>query len=786
MSLIQSSIAKRFILYILIFSTVITTVLTAVQLKIDYDNGIRQIHNDIEVVRASHLDGLINSLWQFDQQALQIQLDGMFKLKDMQYLQLRSADGLNLQAGESVESEHLISETFVLSKVYDGVRVELGTLQVHFTLTRLYQRLIDKALIIAFTQAIKTFLVSFFIFIIFYHLIGKHLTALVQWAKGYRLNSAHSGFQLQRTHNPPDELKSLAQAFNQMRQNIHDDTFQLRLFRRLIESSRDALYVLDAHTGHILDVNRAACEMLGYEPEHLLQMNIRSLSVGLQTSMDFESIAAATREQQRGLTFEDLHKHKNGSHIPVEISSVFFEQAEDKAVFVCGVRDISERQRALKAIEYQAQHDQLTDLPNRYLLYDRINQQILEANRLQQHLLLMFIDLDHFKHINDSYGHSFGDRVLIEAGKRLQQALRKSDILGRLGGDEFVALAPINKGEESFTQLAKKILEAFQQPFEFENTQILIHSSIGLCVYPDDGESAEILLRNADAAMYKAKNAGRNSFQFYSPELTELAEQRIQLQQEIDQALKNREFVAYFQPQLDSNSGRTCGAEALVRWLHPKRGLVPPAEFIPIAEKTGQIREIDQFMLESVCQFIQKWQAEDLQIPRISVNFSGNEIEAREFCQGIAAILESHRSVATKIEIEITESQFMHHPQHCMEEMQKLRNKGITLAVDDFGTGYSSLSYLKNLPIDKLKIDQSFVSGLPQDSADCSIVRSIIALAHNLNLQLIAEGVENSQQQGFLREAGCPKQQGFLYSQPLDEKAFVNYLKTHKGKLRSA
>lgn len=782
----RTSIAKRFILYILIFSTVITTLLTAIQLRIDYNNGLRQIQNDLEVVHDSHLDGLINSLWLFDSAALEIQLNGMLKLNDMQYLRIYSDDGLDLKVGEIAHLDHLISQSFPLQKEYDGQLIELGTLEVHFTLTRLYQRLLDKALVILLTQGIKTFLVSFFIFVIFYQLVGKHLSHISDWVSRFRLTSRADAIHLERPGEPDDELQSMVNAFNRLQHNIARDTQQLRMFRQQLEASRDALYVIEAASGRILDVNRAACDMLGYAAEELIGMRVHEISAVLMDGQaEFQQMAEATRNTPAGVIFEDEHISIGGQRIPVEISSIFQHNTRGD-VFVCGVRDINERKRAQQALQFQAQHDQLTSLPNRYLLHDRISQMIFEARRNHDSLILLFIDLDHFKHINDSYGHSFGDKVLLETAQRLQQNVRESDTLARLGGDEFVALARIQARPETYSDFANKMLEAFRQPYQIDETRLLVHCSIGVCIYPQDGDSAELLLRNADAAMYKAKNHGRNAFQFYSPELTELAERRILLQQELDQALKQQQLIPYFQPQIDSKTRRVIGAEALVRWQHPERGLVPPGEFIAIAEQTGQIRQIDQYMLNRVCEFITRNLQQGIVLPRISVNFSGKEIEASLFCEEITAVLKHYQCPCQQIEIEITESQIMRNPEQCIGELERLRQRGIRLAVDDFGTGYSSLSYLKKLPIDKLKIDQSFVRNTPKDNADCSIVRSIIALGQNLDLELLAEGVETPEQQSFLREAGCALQQGYLYSKPLAEEVFLNFLKAQKAPLQSA
>ena len=418
-------------------------------------------------------------------------------------------------------------------------------------------------------------------------------------------------------------------------------------------------------------------------------------------------------------------------------------------------------------LDYQAHYDLLTGLSNRVLFNDRLEQAVEKAKRQDGRFALLFIDLDRFKQINDSLGHSVGDKVLQIIAKRLQSVVRKEDSISRLSGDEFTILIQDLKQVTDASFLAQKIISSLAEAINIENHTLYITSSIGISIFPNDGLDANNLLKYADAAMYKAKEEGRNNFQYYSSEMTEKAFERVVMEASIRKALDNNEFVVYYQPQVDGRTDKLVGMEALVRWLHPNVGLVFPDKFIPLAQETGLILAIDQWVMNSAMKQITKWYEMGLNPGILALNLSMRQLGQEGCVDKLGLMLKESGCRPEWLELEVTEGEIMKNPENAIDVLKKISNMGIELAVDDFGTGYSSLSYLKRLPIDKLKIDKSFVNGLPDDEEDVSIARAIIALAHSLKLSVIAEGVETKEQKEFLVENGCDFIQGYFYSKPI-------------------
>ena len=418
-------------------------------------------------------------------------------------------------------------------------------------------------------------------------------------------------------------------------------------------------------------------------------------------------------------------------------------------------------------LEYQANHDALTSLPNRVLFMDRLEQSIKLAQIEEQKVAVVFIDLDHFKEINDSLGHHIGDRVIIEITSRIKKIMRKSDTLSRLGGDEFCIIVNDVTCIDDISIIIFDLMSAVKEPILIDKHSLYITMSIGISMYPNDGIDASTLLKDADAAMYKAKENGRNTYSFYNEEMTHKALQRVQLETALREALVKDEFVVYFQAQIDAHKNKIVGMEALVRWIHPTMGLIAPDEFIPLAESTGMIVELDRIVMKKAIKEFSLWHKEGLKPGKLSMNLAMKQIEESDFLDFINGIIENKECLADHIEFEVTETQIMKNPQKSIKTLESINSLGISIVIDDFGTGYSSLSYLKKLPIDKLKIDKSFIDGLPFDTDDVAIAKTIINLAKNLNLKVIAEGVETQKQNNFLVENGCDLIQGYLYSKPI-------------------
>jgi len=418
-------------------------------------------------------------------------------------------------------------------------------------------------------------------------------------------------------------------------------------------------------------------------------------------------------------------------------------------------------------LHHQANYDSLTGLANRDLFNDRLEQAIEKSKRNSTKMALLFIDLDHFKEINDSHGHKIGDEVLKVVTERFNKTIRREDTLARLGGDEFTVLIEnLHQGQDA-SLLANKILKVLKKPITIGNNEFYVLSSIGISIYPDDGSSPADLLKYADAAMYKAKDEGRNNFQYYCAEMTELAFERVAMEASLRVALKNNEFIVYYQPQVDGNSNRLIGMEALIRWQHPTIGLVLPTKFIPLAESTGLIVELDRFVMKTTMTQISKWYKDGLNPGILAMNLSVLQLQQKDFLTMFSKLIEETGCSPEWLELEVTESQIMKNPEEAIKILNKISDIGIELAVDDFGTGYSSLSYLKKLPINKLKIDRSFVKDLPDDEEDIAITKAVIALAKSLNLRTIAEGVETKEQKEFLVENGCENIQGYFYAKPM-------------------
>ncbi len=420
------------------------------------------------------------------------------------------------------------------------------------------------------------------------------------------------------------------------------------------------------------------------------------------------------------------------------------------------------------SLQHLAKHDPLTGLPNRLLFVDRLENAINRAQRDNTMLAVLFLDLDHFKEVNDSLGHNIGDMLLQKVGKLLSRVLRESDTVARFGGDEYAILIDQIGDENTLIDTINNVMHRFKEAMEIDQFRFFISSSIGVALYPQNGTTPSALLQNADAAMYKAKEEGRNTYRFYTENMTQKAYERMNLQNQLHNALIHNEFVVYYQAQVDMRTEEVVGMEALIRWKHPEMGMVPPDKFIPIAEETGIIIQIDRWVMETAMNQFAAWHKKGYRVGKLSLNLSMLQLKHTDFLEFVTRTIEASGIAVSQLQLEMTETQIMQNPEEAIATLHELKKLGITLAIDDFGTGHSSLSYLKRLPVDKLKIDQSFVRGLPDDHDDAQLTRTIIAMALNLNKELIAEGVETQEQARFLVEHGCNEAQGYLYFRPIE------------------
>jgi diguanylate cyclase (GGDEF)-like protein/PAS domain S-box-containing protein len=454
------------------------------------------------------------------------------------------------------------------------------------------------------------------------------------------------------------------------------------------------------------------------------------------------------------------------------------------------IQDITERKAQEARIEHLAYHDSLTGLPNRAMLMDRLGQALSQAQRLDQQVAVLFIDLDRFKLVNDSLGHAVGDQLLQEIARRLRATLRDNDTVARVGGDEFQVVACNVAGATDAARIAEKLMRVLGEPFVLEGQELHVSASLGVSLFPRDGATGELLLKYADTALYEAKGEGRNAYRFFSPEMNAQAHGRLRLENDLRRAVERHELELHYQPQLDLATGEVCAVEALVRWRHPVRGLVLPNAFIPMAEETGLVLGIGEWVLNEACCQVAQWQreglADNLTPLRVAVNISARQLQRPGLDGAVRRALSLSGLPAGCLELEITESSVMLDPLHARSVLQSLRELGVQLSIDDFGTGYSSLAYLKRLPLDRLKIDRSFIGGIPADPDDAAIVETIIVMTHKLGLRVIAEGVETQEQRLQLVRQGCDEMQGFLLAHPAPADELPALLKTLKDAAAAA
>ncbi len=542
-----------------------------------------------------------------------------------------------------------------------------------------------------------------------------------------------------------------------------------------IDGSRDGLWEWNIEKSEVYYSSRLK-EMMGYK-ENELDNSLKTWASIMHKEDKNEAFKNLKKAIVNHTQLYSKHRlnHKNGSSLWVLNKGKASYDKDGKPLLISGfLTDITKEVLAQEEIKrqkgilhHQAHHDALTGLPNRVLFEDRLKQAIKKAARSFRKIAVFFIDLDNFKKINDSMGHDIGDKVLVQVATRLQNCIRKSDTLARLGGDEFIIIIDEVKDEDFAIHLAQKLLKSMTEPINIGGQDIYISNSVGVSIFPEDGLDANTLLKNADAAMYKAKDDGKNSYRFYKEEMTEKALERLLMENSLRQALENEEFVLYYQPQVETKTEKIVGMEALVRWNHPSMGLVFPNRFIPLAEETGLIVKLDRWVMKTAMQQITKWNLENSHQYFVSLNLSVKQLEEKGFIDFLQNSLKDTKCSPAFIELEITESQIMKDTKKCIQLLNHVKKLGVTISIDDFGTGYSSLSYLKKFPISKIKIDQSFVRDVHNDEDDAALVKAIISIAENLNLSTIAEGVETNEQREFMLKHGCDKIQGYFYSKPI-------------------
>lgn len=540
-------------------------------------------------------------------------------------------------------------------------------------------------------------------------------------------------------------------------------------YRTLAENTYDLISEIGADERYLwLSPNYQ--DILGYDSRELLHKKI----IDFIHPEDCPAVRSAFRRVFEHRAIGQVicrFRHKNGDLHWFESTGKTYQTATGESRVVLVSRDITERQRFEETIRHQAFHDALTGLPNRLLLNDRLTLEIAHAKRNKQMLAVLFLDLDRFKLVNDTLGHGVGDQLLTIIARRLTGCVREDDTVARLGGDEFALLLPEIAQVENAVKVARKILQAIKEPVHMDIHELYITASIGIALYPNDGGDAETLLKNADTAMYRAKEKGKNNYQLYTPAMNAKAFERLALENGLRRALERKEFVVYYQPKVDISTGKVIGMEALVRWQAPNRGLVPPGEFIPLAEDTGLIVPIGEWVLKTACAQNKAWQNAGYPPLRVAVNLSARQFQLQNLVEMVSRVLAETGLDPSWLELEITESVAMQNAEYTVKMLYELKEMGIQLAIDDFGTGYSSLSYLKRFPINKLKIDKSFVNEINTDEDNKAIASTVIVLGKSLKLGVVAEGVETEEQYDFLKKHQCNEMQGYLFGKPVPPKS---------------
>lgn len=551
-------------------------------------------------------------------------------------------------------------------------------------------------------------------------------------------------------------------------------------FGRLLDRSSNEIYIFNADNFHFTHVNKGGRDNLGYCIEELYEMTAWDIKSEINHDEFLSYVEPLRNGERKQINFETVHERKDGSTYPVEVR-LQLSSSEKPPVYVAMILDITERKKAEDQLNYLAYYDNLTGLPNRRLFIDRLQQAMKEANRNEQLVAVLFIDLDHFKKINDSMGHETGDILLKEAAQRLRNCVRAGDTVARLGGDEFTLVLSSMKHANNAINIAEQILENFSKPFHIKSIDLFITVSIGVTLYPLDDNSADDLLRDADTAMYHAKENGRNNFQFYNNEMTARLEERLKLERELREALVRNEFILFYQPQVDSENGTVVGMEALIRWQHPHQGLIAPDHFISVAEETGLIIPIGKWVLQEACKQTKLLHTSGVPPIHISVNLSARQLEDPCLVQMVDQILKETELEPALLDLEITESMLMSDINRVIQTLEELSALGVTISVDDFGTGHSSLAYLKRFPISTLKIDRSFIRDTPENKDDVSITIAIINMAHALGLKIVAEGVETKEQLEFLKQYKCNLIQGYYFSKPIAFNEIVKLFQIEPG-----
>ena len=776
----QSVLALKILLLVLMAALGVFLLATTVGVVHERNKALHIAHTEVNTVVTNNLDAIALALWSYDDVAFSTLLRGMSKVSSIARLELSDntkivADISNPAAGNKADS--VWSITIVAP---DG-KTAIGSLKITESYTEIYQRIDQMVEMLVVTELFKIIGLAIILFVIVYRKVARHLHDLAMNVVAIDPGNLNARVSLNRRHTSTyrDELDILVESFNHFLADRKKAAEQLLIAATAFES-QEAMMVTDTN-GIVLRINKAFAETTGYSPEEIVGQTPRLLRSGRHDEAFYrqmwESINLTGAWQG-----EIWDRHKSGNQYLKWLTISAVRNAEGGITHYIGTHyDLTERKKAEERINALAFYDQLTNLPNRILLVEHLNRSMAASLRSGSHGALLFIDLDNFKTLNDTQGHEMGDLLLKQVADRLKQCVRGEDTVARQGGDEFVVLLSdlgTSEPEAASTaeSIAEKILEQLNLPYQIGHFSHHSTASIGVTLFSGNQSSVDDLMKQADLAMYRAKGAGRNIVRFFDPAMEAIVKVRAELEDDLRQAIDKKQFLLHYQPQV-VDDGRITGAEVLVRWQHPLRGMISPADFIPLAEDTDLILPLGQWVLETACRKLALWSTRpETAALNIAVNVSAKQFRQPGFVDQVLAAVKQSSADPRRLKLELTESLLVDNIEEIIEKMHRLKAKGIGFSLDDFGTGYSSLSYLKRLPLDQLKIDQSFVRDVLSDPNDAAIAKTIVTLGQSLGLAVIAEGVETQAQRDFLANAGCYAYQGYFFSKPLPEELFEQFL----------
>ena len=662
-----------------------------------------------------------------------------------------------------------------------GNNYQVGKLTVSIDSVALTNGFVRRNIRLITTSLLSAFFLGVAMFVLFYVQISRPLSRLIDQLSWLEKDD-NDPLQVRFSQTSrEDELGILARTITALwhkRKKVENELAKSEAyFKAVLHQSSECMLLTDLK-GQILDCNNETCRLLGYDETTLLTLNIQDID--LEQTPDLLREWAETSSDDAKI-FEAQYRRNNGDHFPVEVCGNIIT-LDHELRFLASFRDITQRKLDQEQVKFLAYYDALTNLPNRRFLNQNIEKVIATAQQDGHIGGVLFIDLDRFKNINDSMGHHVGDALLVEASKRILACLSEDDMAVRMGGDEFVIVVPVlgdnvAQAQNRVTVLAETLLLQFSQVFRLDQSDLFISASIGISLFPfDDANDAQIL-RQADTAMYEAKESGRNAYRFYQQEMQQQIAERAQLEKALHRAISNEEFYLVYQPQVNEH-GQLIGFEALIRWYNEELGLVPPNRFIPIAEETGMIYEVGNWVMENVCQQLKLWQ--DTGLPTtfksVAINISPYQFAKENFVESVCEIIKRFDVDSGLLDLEITEGMLVENMASVAEKMWRLKEQNISFSIDDFGTGYSSLRYLQHFPITQLKIDQSFVRDLTSEPQSHVIINTIVSMATHMNLSVLAEGVEYQEEKTILEKMGCEKYQGYFFSRPVNADVATQYL----------